>query len=548
MDTLDDSYSPKFTRSRTGCLRCKKGKHKCDEERPVCRRCRNVTKECVYPPTPTPKSTARSGKKRRLLSTNSERFEELVEGRNNEENSASGTRPLSPLELDESIPLFFTPSDHLALSFPDAQERDLMRHLLYFGNVVLYSIPVQNEPIQFLHLAQCFQHSRGFSLESDTLLLSLISIAASHKSSLSMQQEKKYLTSYPASRWDLISLGNDPTSWSPPNVSQSAQRELGNHFSRTSLSLCDTTVSFRQGGNGLTDDTSNLLITSSLAVIIAQCLNAGTLWKQAFDKALNLINLRGGPAQMLQKAQEISPLEVTRVRMLLENLVIVDVCQCLASSAPPSLMKEPFAPWWFDYVSAGTDTVHNAYGVDRGVIELVNRVNMLVHESTGLFTILDNKGYLDMHKSKVDDLLLEIEVWEVDVYKEATGLPRVTFGNRVLIQTLKVVIHVDLLGKSHSDPIVQTSALAAINAFSQARASDHGVGLLMAAIITGSMMLDEPSRAEARRIVTDMRTTPVFAFDVEVAITMLEKLYQLRDQGAIDPSWRLVTVSDMLLF
>nr|XP_019012502.1 uncharacterized protein I206_03350 [Kwoniella pini CBS 10737]OCF51283.1 hypothetical protein I206_03350 [Kwoniella pini CBS 10737] len=307
---------------------------------------------------------------------------------------------------------------------------------------------------------------------------------------------------------------------------------MGDHLSQASLSLCDSTVSFRQAGNGLTDNTSNLLITSALAVIIAQCINAGTLWKQAFDKALNLINLRGGPARMLQKARERSSLEVTRVRMLLENLVIVDVCRCLASSAPPSLMKEPFAPWWFDYVTNESDTVHNAYGVDRGIIELANRVNMLVHESTGLLTLLDNRGYLDMHKSKINDLLLELDVWETDVYKETTGLLRITFGNRVLIQTLK------------------EAARAAITAFSQARASEHGVGLLMAAIITakGSMMLEEDGRAEARRIVTDMRATPVFAFDVEVAITMLEKLYRLRDQGVNDPSWRLVTATDMLLF
>ncbi|WWC69061.1 uncharacterized protein I206_102997 [Kwoniella pini CBS 10737] len=548
MESRDCSFLPKFTRSRNGCLRCKTGKHKCDEQRPVCKRCHNVSKECVYPLPASPKSAVRTLKKRKRMATNDEPIKELVEGRSGGVMEISGRRSVSPFRVETSISLFSTPSDHLTLSFPDAQERDLMRHLLYFGNVVLHSIPVQNEPIQFVQLAEFFQYPRGFSLESDTLLLSLISIAASHRSSLSLQQEKRYLTSYPAGRWDLLSLGTRQPPFCPTNTSQCAQRAMGDHLSQASLSLCDSTVSFRQAGNGLTDNTSNLLITSALAVIIAQCINAGTLWKQAFDKALNLINLRGGPARMLQKARERSSLEVTRVRMLLENLVIVDVCRCLASSAPPSLMKEPFAPWWFDYVTNESDTVHNAYGVDRGIIELANRVNMLVHESTGLLTLLDNRGYLDMHKSKINDLLLELDVWETDVYKETTGLLRITFGNRVLIQTLKVVLHVDLLGKSHSDPVIQEAARAAITAFSQARASEHGVGLLMAAIITGSMMLEEDGRAEARRIVTDMRATPVFAFDVEVAITMLEKLYRLRDQGVNDPSWRLVTATDMLLF
>nr|XP_019047906.1 hypothetical protein I302_04526 [Kwoniella bestiolae CBS 10118]OCF26836.1 hypothetical protein I302_04526 [Kwoniella bestiolae CBS 10118] len=513
MDDGDDSYKPKFTRSRTGgcdaaqgiaadpsnlgCLRCRKGKHKCDEEKPICKRCSNVSKECVYPPAPMPKS--RNKRKRPV----EEPVEELI-------------RQEQLVHSYEAAPFFLTPSDYLTLAFPDSQERDL-----------------------FLHLNRCLEHSRGFSLESDALLLSLISIAAGHKSSLIAQQEKKYLDKYPPHRWDVLSLSNSEilTSFS---ASQTAQRAISDHFSTTSLSICKTTAAFRASGDGLTTEMSNLLLTSCLATIIAQCLNAGKLWKQAYDTACGLIDLRGGPAKMLQEAKAVGSAEVTRIRLLLENFVVVDVCQCLATGAAPSLMKESFALWWYDYVQEDADTVHNSYGVDRAVVEVANRVNMLVHEKSILGSILD-KGYLEAHEQKVQNILQELNLWEASFLLQSDGNPRVVFGNRVLVNMLKVVVHVDLLRKKHSDIEVQESAWAAMTAFNEGKELDHGVGLLLAAIVTAK-------RAVARGVITRLRTTADYAYDVDEAAAMLDKLYRLRDDGKIDPSWRTVTNSGILIF
>ncbi|WWC73365.1 uncharacterized protein I206_107332 [Kwoniella pini CBS 10737] len=546
MDDIDDSYKPKFTRSRTGCLRCRKGKHKCDEEQPICRRCRNVSKECVYPPPPVPKSTVRATKKRRIR-REQEDVEEIV--RRDDDRIDDGAISLNRSgSSDGMLPFFLTPSDYLTLSFPDAQERDLMRHLLRFGNVVMYSVPVQNEPIQFLHLARCLQHSRGFSLESDALLLSLISIAAGHKSSLIAQQEKKYSDKYPAIRWDVLAETNSQTeSHQISSASQSAQRLISDHFSTTSLSICQTAVAFRESGNGLTAEMSNLLLTSALAIIIAQCLNAGTMWKQAFETACDLIDLRGGPSHMLEQAMLISQAEVVRIRLLLENFVVVDVCQCLATGSAPRLMKEPFASWWYDYVTNDADTVHNSYGVDRAVVEVANRVNMLVHESSILGSVLD-EGYLDTHNQKIQNVLQELYIWETSFSQQVGRNLRVVYGNRVMVNMLKVVVYVDLLKKRHADCEVQESAWAALTAFEEGKQLDHGVGLLLAAIITGSVLQDEEKRAQARGVITRLRATADYAYDVDEAAAMLDKVYRLRDEGMVDPSWRVVTNSGLLVF
>lgn len=56
-----DSH-PKYSRSRTGCLTCRKRKKRCDEERPICRACRKLNFACEYPHPGTERQRARRSK------------------------------------------------------------------------------------------------------------------------------------------------------------------------------------------------------------------------------------------------------------------------------------------------------------------------------------------------------------------------------------------------------------------------------------------------------------------------------------------------------
>ncbi|CDK27624.1 unnamed protein product [Kuraishia capsulata CBS 1993] len=51
---MDSTSKPKITRTKTGCLCCRKRKKKCDELRPKCSGCRRNYLECVYPDQPSP--------------------------------------------------------------------------------------------------------------------------------------------------------------------------------------------------------------------------------------------------------------------------------------------------------------------------------------------------------------------------------------------------------------------------------------------------------------------------------------------------------------
>ncbi|OCF44423.1 hypothetical protein I317_01683 [Kwoniella heveanensis CBS 569] len=664
----DEIYKPRFRRSRTGCLRCRKGKHKCDEEKPVCRRCRHSKGECIWPiihrvrgneksrspdeetinrrredgQQPVQKRRRKEAARVHVLDqdqghhaepTTSKRQggegagkdvyfplnEEQMVGQGSDftfdydsdiaritrtvknvvtaRGSKAGPRQEDVMDLvraqggDGSLARM--PTEPLVLVFPNDHERELMHHLLCFGNILLYAVPRANQPIQYLNLAQCLANRRGTSIETDAVLLSLLSVAAVHRSSIVMQQEHKYLKSPPVGRWgsprpghialidhpesDHMSIGSG-SEFSQGQVPMRRdegegeyRRAIGNQFARLALELCKTgvllklasgsrsssvtstvppgsrAVQHKEVNDGL-EEISILLLSSTVSIIIAQALNGGTLWQEAYATALTIIGARGGPLRMLESAQRRSNEEIMRVRTLLENLVIVDVCWCLASGSAPTLMTEAFAPWWFDFVQSDEDTVHNSYGVDRGVIEMLNRVNMLVHERKLLITALD-PTYLQQHLEKVHDLMLELSVWENDLQKDdGSGRPpRVALGNTVLVHTIKIVIHVDLLNHPHSHPEVQASAESAIGNLGRSSAGSAVVALLLPAIISGSMMFKEEGRDRIRKAIMELRSTTAFAFDVEEALGMLNKLYALRDQGQVDPSWREVMKAGLLL-
>ncbi|WVF67221.1 hypothetical protein IAT40_001969 [Kwoniella sp. CBS 6097] len=610
-------YKPRFRRSRTGCLRCRKGKHKCDEEKPVCRRCRHSKGECIWPilrqirpteksispeegsVTKRPEGGERKRKRRRKQAaetskkgdaqalaqeprSGTERITVLGDGKElfsplNEEQMIGqasdfafdydseisrvtravnvGTSYGSSEGLQQdSMTLIGTqggsdghgklvrmPKEPLALVFPDDHERELMHHLLCFGNIVLYAVPRANQPIQYLNLAQCLANRRETSIETDAVLLSLLSVAAVHRSSIIMQQEHRYLTSPPVGRWGspksghlaLIAESGGSDTFACENRNQVGskrqegegeyRRAVGDQFARLALDLCKTGVLLKLSPGG------SSFLANTVSIIISQALNGGRLWQEAYITALNIIKARGGPLRMVKSAQRKSETELHRVRTLLENLVIVDVCWCLASGSAPTLMTEAFAPWWFDFVVDNEDTVHNSYGVDRGVIEMLNRVNMLVHERRLLITALD-PNYLHQHLEKVHDLLLELSVWENDLQKaDVTGRPaRVALGNTVLIHTIKmggqlIVLHVDLLNHPHSHPEVQASAKCAIGNLGRSSKTLAVVALLLPAIISGSMMFDEEGRDRVRKAIIDLRSTVAFAFDVEEAFNRLNK-------------------------
>ncbi|ODN98064.1 hypothetical protein I350_07706 [Cryptococcus amylolentus CBS 6273] len=434
------------------------------------------------------------------------------------------------------------PPDYLALIFWDAEERELMQHFMCFGTINLCAIPQADKPIQFFDISYSIAHPRGSHLHSDALLISLLSIAAIHRSSLLLQQQKGYLKGLPRGTWARPSLPNGISSTN----TITRLRAIGTCLSQSSMDLCLSALLLKLPTIETTPDNTLVLLTSLLCAIISQVMIGGIKWKNALTIACDLVSAQGGPAAMLEAA--CGKPHFARTRAVLEQLVLVDVWRCLATGQQPQLLAEPFQPWWYDYATAqgerSSEDFRNKCGMDAGVLELANRVNILVHEQNVLQSISD-QTYIGQNTTKANDLLLELDIWVAGEEMDGQTPLKIILGNQIMIYTLRVVLLVDLLHHAHSHEAVQTAACKGLRLLEQSR-SFTTINMLIATIILGSMMQEETGRQRARSVITSMRSHESFSYDVEEAFGMLNRLYALRDDGHYDPSWRSV-VGELLL-
>ncbi|WWC73170.1 uncharacterized protein I206_107136 [Kwoniella pini CBS 10737] len=545
MPPVSDELYPRHRRSRTGCLTCRKAKHKCDEQKPVCGRCQRTVRICKYP-SPTDGSS----------------YSQMLTISSSDRTSSFGSIPHAESSMNaiertlEAIPPAITLVDLLALAIPDTKERSLLQHFLCFGTVNLHAIPHPNKPIHCFDVSECFQNRRGSSMEIDSFFLSIISIAAVHRSSMFLQMEKKYIQQPPVGRWGVPPL---PSSSDPPNKSQIISlRNTGISSSKAAIELGKIALNLKLSASNTEGDitlattelktVADVILTSIVCICISQVMLVSQAWKEAYNLGLQVIKLRGGPPKMLEEAKTMSADSLDRTRTLLENLAIIDVWHCLASGTAPSLLEKEFQPWWFDFSDQITDAEHPdsfqfICGMDRGMLEVVNRINILVYEH-GVLSKLPNPAYINIHAQKVQDMLLELNIWEMTI-GSANRPARVQIGNLIIAFTMRVVICVDLLGYTHSHPTVQSYASLALTHLETSRKS-YTVNMLVPTIIVGSMMYTAEGRNQAKRVIEALRSDVSFSYDVEEALRILEQLYALRDQGNIDPSWRPL-MQDILL-
>nr|XP_019005697.1 uncharacterized protein I203_01011 [Kwoniella mangroviensis CBS 8507]OCF69158.1 hypothetical protein I203_01011 [Kwoniella mangroviensis CBS 8507] len=551
-----DSTHVRHRRSRTGCLTCRKLKHKCDEQKPVCGRCQRTVRICTYPiavnNNPGTSESALSSSSKQVINLNVlPHAESSRDAQLNAIINAIGT-----------IPPAITLVDLLALSIPDVKERSLA------STVNLHAIPHPERPVNCFDMSECFQNRRGSSMEIDSFFLSIISIAAVHRSSMFLRSEKNYLKQTPMGRWGIPPL---PSSNDPPNSSQikslrdtsiqssKAAIEMGKialnlKFSDIDISTnspdeADNNAIAAPGANAEIQKITDTILTSIVCICISQVMLVSTQWKEAYNLGLKLVKLRGGPIKLLEEAKKISLDHLNRTRTLLENLAIIDVWHCLASGAAPTLLEKEFQPWWFDFAEQNADSTHPdsfqfVCGMDRGMLEVVNRINILVHEKEVL-SKLPNPTYITIHGQKVQDMLLELDIWEVTI-GTADRLSRVQLGNLIIAYTMRVVICVDLLGYPHSHPTVQTYTSSALNHLESSRSSPCTVNMLVPTLIVGSMMFTREGRYQAKKVIEALRSDASFSYDVEEALRILDQLYKLKDQGVQDPSWRSL-LQDILL-
>ena len=207
------------------------------------------------------------------------------------------------------------------------------------------AIPQPDKPIKYFDIINSIMHPRGSSLEADSLLVSILSIAAVHRSSIFYQQDKGFLGDSPIGPWG----APPPPISGPSDHSISRLRKVGENTSKLALNICRTAMELKLEGQYTPKEfgISNQLLMGLMCVIDSQVMLGAPLWKEAFDIALELVKLRGGPKTMLELSESSSEESLSTARSVLENMAYIDMCRCISSGAKPVILLDAFEPWWW---------------------------------------------------------------------------------------------------------------------------------------------------------------------------------------------------------
>ena len=133
----------------TGCLTCRKGKVKCDEEKPTCQRCRRLQFECIWAEQPTPHFQGFAHRPR--------------EGRIELANNSA------------TVPSYGPTIQPFVVEFPNADRASLpyLNHFITFcSRFLAYTNDGQGNPFQ--------QELVPLAASSPALLHSMVALAAGH--------------------------------------------------------------------------------------------------------------------------------------------------------------------------------------------------------------------------------------------------------------------------------------------------------------------------------------------------------------------------------
>ncbi|WVR05106.1 hypothetical protein IAU60_002118 [Kwoniella sp. DSM 27419] len=438
----------KYTRTRTGCLCCRARRIKCDEARPVCKRCVIAKKECEYPdPGDAPAHDVPEGKSRK-------------HGGSRSNSDASGG------ESDDG-------SRHAKRQRPDSKDRSLSRPRLEGGAGFLSDgLPAGTSGLEYGWDASYVggtdslgvASSLGASASSTLLAAGAGALDASYDLAgqigkqdwgpaqggapmlttpnfllpwFPTAEERSLILHYCANAASLmmaIPSGlnpmlaiNLPLALDSPrglNASADALRvallgigAIHQAFllARSGVATSQTAAMFQyastlrdtgkemvrravRDGNGAMTDAA---LGAGTALSTIDIFFGGSGWMDNFNLAKEMVALRGGPAEMLKNSEPrklTDGVTVSPARLMLEILSIYETFSCLTTGQEPTLISDRWASWWLEGSRSTYEehSVEKQFGMSRVMVLLFTRVTrLLARASRSKITITESETTLD---------------------------------------------------------------------------------------------------------------------------------------------------------
>nr|ODN81204.1 hypothetical protein L203_05710 [Cryptococcus depauperatus CBS 7841] len=512
----------KYTRTRTGCLCCRSRRIKCDEARPICKRCIIAKKDCVYPGcTSSDSATANAGIAAVDDNTN---IKERLSGEESEDNER-GKKALSVTTHSEYVgtgqkafnfDLESTNTyDESALNMVSASDRIIGNAigrgggLMEMGlNMGLVQQQQPETPLAGVHLLDIGK--QGWSIEQggapilSTPIFLLPWFPTAEERSLILHycaNAASLMMAIPSGLNPMLAINLPLALDSPRGTNPSADAlqvallgigAIHQAFllARSGVSTPQTAAMFqyastlRETGKKMvrraaSSGTTEAALGAAIALATVDIFFGGVNWQDNFNLAKDMIHTRGGPAEMLKNSM---PTQLTRevtvspAKLMLEILTIYETFGCLPTGKEPTLIGEHAEDWWLENSRSTYEqrSVENQFGISRAMVLLLNRVTRLINRVTNKDLIASTFD-LYLHTSSaitastsspLDEELTQeaqrldkdVDAWIESLQLSTLEHERVQVGNRAYAHAMKILLLRRVFKFSRDDFRVQNAA------------------------------------------------------------------------------------------
>ncbi|KAK8849547.1 hypothetical protein IAR55_004882 [Kwoniella newhampshirensis] len=512
-------------RSRDGCLTCRARKVKCNEQRPVCDKCRIKSRDCIWPSGD--ESERRKNKKRRInqdtwspssasvINQHPHRKEQQAQpptiidhhptaSSSTSNHNASPTiapsssshseHASSPKEKELErrsirgrvvVPPGFLPPNALAAK---GKERDKE------VDVVDWLVP---EPMRAQLMMDSSFLQPYFPTIDERLVMRHYLSRTVH---IIIAFESKYHPWNPwvsihaplafrhlpgtnpaadALRTAMLAVGSVHLQYANNPEDQGAAWRVTKGAKVTVLRLIKETLEDKDGkARDLSQDDIELVLAALLSCTIASSLAADDSWHDLLSSVLAFIDQLGGAQHILRDAprDRLSP-----SRFFMEQLAIRDVFGCMTTELAPTILQDAFTPWFFESESWSKsdlewESVERMFGISRGMVDMIARACTLISAVRSQGKPLREPSESDDPdspdnsladraqanlKAAAQNLTAEIQVW--DEAENFTPLhPRTQYGNHSYRHAIKIRLLKKVYNVPSDDERVVKSSMAII--------------------------------------------------------------------------------------
>ncbi|KAH7108437.1 fungal-specific transcription factor domain-containing protein [Auriculariales sp. MPI-PUGE-AT-0066] len=335
---------------------------------------------------------------------------------------------------------------------------------------------------------------------------------------------------------------------------------IGNDITKERLEILQLRQAADQHLNQATLSRSQLSDDASLAaatmLVLSDVMLGQSDWVEHLKMCRDIVNGRGGVDKLLSAAPSslsspwTATIVLSRARLCVEMLTVLETFGCLTTGDEPSLLTEGSMVWYYMLGQRPTDesfhlvSLEHIFGFSRSLLPFVARVSSLLSQVTfspepiveGRSPSASAPDFVHKLAANVSSLMYELDSWNPTLYP---GQERVRLGNLAFRYALQIMLLRDVYSVSHLDARVQKLSIGIFDIVREMANSEHmQIKHLLFPLTVACCQADPSMRSDAVWLVSNFRGQ--YCFQYECVNTVIQEVWARLDVGHSRPLLRQV--------